>query len=164
MAQISLSWCIQSNNDADILLNQKMFKLKWNHQFCSHDLRFWQNWQYVSTLINHNFLNNGWICANYSLFQSSLSALLLTLVIHLCFQIHFPIDVYNCKIHSVTCKTVKNVKFVRFSFSTLQELQWFLPKMMKTIISDCIITMQVYANFRFPVVQSLLLDLVNLGN
>ena len=41
----------------------------------------------------------------------------------------------------------------------LQELQWFLPKMMKTIISDCIITMQVYGSFLFSVVQPLLLDL-----
>ena len=31
-----------------------------------------------------------------------------------------------------------------------------LTKMRKTIISDCIITMQVYGNFRFSVVQPLL--------
>ena len=44
------------------------------------------------------------------------------------------------------------------SSSTLQEVQWYLPKTMKTVISGCIITMQFYGNW-FSVVQSLLLGL-----
>ena len=49
--------------------------------------------------------------------------------------------------------------FSHFSLYTLQELQWFLPKTMKTIISGCIITVQVCGNFRFSVMQPLLLNL-----
>ena len=48
----------------------------------------------------------------------------------------------------------------RPSLITLQELPKFRTKMMISIISDCFITMQVYGNFRFSVVQPFLLDLM----